>query len=103
MASTRTIAVNFNILRKNSMSKLLIALCAFAFAATVCAQGTTPAAPATPATPATPAMKAETPSKSAGADTTKPMKKTTHKKKAKSKKAPAADSSSAPSTDKAAK
>ena len=118
MASTRTIPVNFNILRKNSMSKLLTALCVFAFAATAYAQGTTPATPmtpaapaktgeapkatpATPATSATPAMKSETPKTAEAGKTT--VKKTTHKKKSKSKKTPTADSAPAPSTDKAAK
>ena len=83
------------------MNKLLIVLCALAFATTAYAQGTTPAAPATPATPAAPAMKSEAP-KTATADAPKTtVKKTTHKKK--KAKTPPSNAAPAMSTEKATK
>jgi hypothetical protein len=87
-------------LRKNSMNKLLMTLCVFAFAATAYAQGTAPATPAAPAPKAAEPPKAEAPmkadtSKMAATDTakttTKKKKKSTKHKteKAASEKAPA--------------
>src|SRR2546422_4593387 len=110
---------HFHPFKDDSMSKLLTALCAIAFAATAYAQGTAPATPAAPAkaaapatpapsaTPATPAaksdaMKADT-TKSAMADTGKTtVKKTTHKKK-KAKSTMATEAAPAVKTDKAVK
>jgi hypothetical protein len=86
------IPVENHILRKNSMNKLLMTLCAFAFAATAFAQGTAPGTPPAPAPKAAEPAKAEAPmkadssmksdsSKMAATDTGKATKKTTHKKK----------------------